>query len=39
MLSKPYPQAAPTPSPAPMINWESLTMVLSKRQELVLPCT
>ena len=34
----PFPQAAPSPSPAPMINCVSSLMVLSKLQELVLPC-
>ena len=39
ILSQPSPQATPSPYRAPMINCGSLPMVLSKLQELVLPCT
>ena len=35
----PFPQAAPSPSPAPMINCGSSPTVLSKLPELLLPCT
>lgn len=39
VLSLPFLQGAPSPSPTPMINCGSSPTMLSKLQELVLPCT